>query len=96
MTDLSGVSPDTSDVPDIVNDIQEAEETIRRMEKDIRRLWKDVIVPYKQDICRAQILTSLTEQDFDKFHDFMTHSNPTYQKMKKYLDYLQAQGEMQC
>ena len=90
---MSNVS-DANDEPNIIADIQEAEEILQQIEKDIRKLWKEVIIPYKQDQCRAQILDNLTELDYDKFYQFMIQNNETYQKMIKYLDYLNVQNQI--
>ena len=74
--------------PNLRADIYKAEQIITRLEKDIRKLWKYVIVPYKQDICRSQILDKLNETDYIKFYEFMIQKNETYIKAKKFLDYL--------
>ena len=74
--------------PDLGADIYKAEQILTRIEKDIRKLWKNVIIPYKQDICRSQILDKLNETDYIKFYEFMIQKNETYIKAKKLLDYL--------
>lgn len=73
---------------DIACEIYEAENMLRRMERDVRELWDNVIVPYKSDICRSQILDKLDEYDYVKFYDFMITKNRAYRKAKRLLDFL--------
>jgi len=76
---------------DIYDEIYETEMIIRKIEKGIRKLWYEVILPYKQDLCRAQILDKLDDSDYVKFYEFMITHNKAYQKATKFLEYLNNQ-----
>jgi hypothetical protein len=68
--------------------IWELEETVDKMQKDIRILWETVILPYRNDLCRSQILDQIDEHDFDKFYRFMISKSPAYKKAMVKLNYL--------
>ena len=76
---------------DIYDEIQKTEMTIKKIEKGIRKLWYDIILPYKQDLCRAQILDKLDDSDYVKFREFMLEHNEAYKKAKRFLEYLNEQ-----
>lgn len=84
---------DIEEQPNIYDEILETEMILKKIEKDIRKIWYDVILPYKMDLCRAQILDKLNDDDYDKFYNFMLDHNDTYKKAKKFLEYLNSQVE---
>jgi len=76
------------DFPDIDNSIYETEMIIEKIENDIYELWQNVIIPYKRDLCRSQILDDIDEYEYGEFLGFMIDNNKTYKKAVKLLDYL--------
>jgi|AntRauTorckE6833_2_1112554.scaffolds.fasta_scaffold10682_5 hypothetical protein len=66
------------------------EDCILKMEKDIRELWDNVIIPYRNDYNSNYLLDKLTNNDFDKFYEFMIYNNPTcimlYENYKKFMN----------
>ncbi len=72
----------------IQSEVENIEENLKKMEDGVRILWEEVIMRYKQNISRAQILDELTEHDFFKFYDLMLNKNKAFIKMREYLEYL--------
>ena len=77
-----------SNSDDILDDIYRTEQIIEDIEKDIKKLWNNVIMRYKDDLCRSQILDKLDEHSYNDFYRFMIKNNRTYKKATKLLKYL--------
>jgi hypothetical protein len=58
-----------------VNAMANINAELDRLNNDIYVLWRNVILPYISNLTNRNVLTKLSELDYDKFYKFMIEQN---------------------